>query len=59
MSSKSFIISLADPDETEDRAVRRIVVNTEVLKTLKLYAGDVVVLAAIENSSKVINLKIQ
>jgi len=52
MSSKSFIIALADRDETEDRAVRRVVVNTEVLKALKLCAGDVVAIVGTDNSNK-------
>jgi AAA family ATPase len=53
MSSKSFVISLADQNEAEVRAVRRVVVNAEVLKALKLCSGDIVALMGTEDLTKV------
>lgn len=44
MSSKTFVIGLADSDETESRAARRVIVNADLLKTSKMGAGDVVAL---------------
>lgn len=46
MSSKTFVIGLADAAETESRAARRIVVNADLLKTSKMGAGDIVALVS-------------
>jgi hypothetical protein len=41
-SSRKFTVALAEPDETSSRAVRRVLLNPDALKSLKLTTGDVV-----------------
>ncbi|KAK7060227.1 AAA+-type ATPase [Paramarasmius palmivorus] len=41
-SARKFTVALAEPDETPSRAVRRVLINPDVLKSLKLTTGDVV-----------------
>ncbi|ETW82240.1 AAA ATPase [Heterobasidion irregulare TC 32-1] len=50
ISSKRFSVQAADPEDTEGRASRRIIVSSNALKGTKLCAGDPVVLSAAENS---------
>jgi hypothetical protein len=48
ISSHTFVIRGADQLDFTARAVRRIFVNSDAIKMSKLYAGDVVALAAAE-----------
>lgn len=50
--SKVFSVRQIDPQHTEGRAVRRIVVSGEALKGVKLVAGDPLVLIAAQKLGK-------
>ena len=53
ISSHTFVIRGADTLDFTARAVRRIFVNSDAIKMSKLYAGDVVALAAAEAADSV------
>ena len=53
ISSHTFVIRGADQVNFTARAVRRIFVNSDAIKMSKLYAGDVVALAAAESANSV------
>ena len=53
ISSHTFVIQRTDQINSTTRAVRRIFVNSDAIKMSKLYAGDVVALAAAEGADSV------
>lgn len=53
--SKKFVIGLANFSEPTHRAARRVIINADVVKAVKLCAGDVV---ALSDSDNVDNTKV-
>ncbi|KAI0687036.1 AAA family ATPase [Earliella scabrosa] len=53
ISSKRFTIEEHASNEPISRASRRIVINADVLKQAKLYAGDVVAISPVESPSNI------
>lgn len=49
ISAKTFNVQLFAQDATSSRAVRRVIVNADLLKSAKLSAGDVLALSPIGN----------
>lgn len=47
--SKNFVIGLANFSEPTPRATRRVIINADVVKAVKLCAGDVVALSDPDN----------
>ncbi|KAI0055886.1 AAA family ATPase [Artomyces pyxidatus] len=52
LSSKTFTVELADSSDVEGRAIRRVIVSSEVLKRAKLCAGDPVLLADVHSANR-------
>ncbi|KAI0260648.1 AAA family ATPase [Gloeopeniophorella convolvens] len=52
ISSRTFIARIADSDDVSERAIRRIIVNSDVVKATKLCAGDVVALVDLSASQE-------
>ena len=50
ISVRTFVVHLADADETEGRASRRIHIHADMLKAAKLIAGDVLALACADET---------
>ncbi len=53
ISSKSFLVREADMDDdsgVSSRAARRVIINTEILKTTRVSAGDVIALTPYDHS---------
>jgi AAA family ATPase len=53
MLSKNFIIGLANSPEPTPRAARRVIINADVVKAVKLCAGDVIALSDNDENTKV------
>ncbi|KAH9919180.1 AAA family ATPase [Epithele typhae] len=53
VSSRKFTIEVANEDEPISRATRRVVINVDIMKQAKLYAGDEIAIAS-PNSTKAI-----
>lgn len=55
LSSKTFIVGIPNVSDSAFRAARRLIINAEVLKAAKIYAGDVLALSAPGADHKVRN----
>jgi AAA family ATPase len=53
LCSKKFVVQLADSSEYTARASRRLIVNSDILKAAKLYAGDIIALSNSDNAKDV------
>ena len=53
MASQKFSVQLADSSEYTARASRRLIVNPDILKTAKLYAGDIIALSNPDNAKDI------
>ena len=51
LASKNFIIDISNSTDPISRASRRIIINSELLKQARVYAGDIVAISS--DSSKV------
>ncbi|KAI0369393.1 AAA family ATPase [Pilatotrama ljubarskyi] len=49
LSTRKFTVEAFNPSESSSRAARRVIINAEVLKQAKVYAGDVVGLSSAES----------
>ncbi|THH05291.1 hypothetical protein EW146_g9942 [Bondarzewia mesenterica] len=52
ISSSTFIVRVADPEEVQGRASRRVLISSDTLKRTKLCAGDPVALVAADIAQK-------
>ena len=46
ISASTFVVRLANPVDSAPRAARRVAFNADILRSAKVYAGDVVAIAA-------------
>ncbi|KAI1789928.1 AAA family ATPase [Ganoderma leucocontextum] len=51
-ASKKFTVDVSNPTEPISRASRRVIINSELLKQAKVYAGDAVALSCVESPKK-------
>ncbi len=49
LANKKFVVEASDPSEPVSRASRRIVINAEILKQARVYAGDVIAVVSSES----------
>lgn len=49
LSSKRFVVKVADSSESTARTSRRLIVNADIVKAAKLCTGDVIVLSDYDN----------
>ena len=52
ISARSFTVRLAEEDNTLSRATRRIYIHADILKVVKITAGDVLALASAQDSEQ-------
>jgi AAA family ATPase len=50
LTSKRFVVRLADSSESTPRASRRLIINANIAKAAKLCAGDVIALSDCDNA---------
>jgi len=53
LSSKRFVVEVVDSSETTARASRRLIVNADIVKAAKLFAGDVIALSDYDDAKDV------
>lgn len=53
ITSRTFTVGLSNASDSTSRAARRVIINAEILKAAKLYAGDVLTLSAPGTGNKV------
>lgn len=51
LASKKLVIGLADSSESSPRASRRVIINADIAKAVKLCAGDIVALSDSEKTN--------
>ncbi|TBU25070.1 AAA family ATPase [Dichomitus squalens] len=51
-SGRKFTVDVSSPAEPISRASRRIVINSDILKQAKIYAGDVIAISSAESPKK-------
>jgi AAA family ATPase len=49
LSSKRFVVKVADSSEETARTSRRLIVNADIVKAAKLCTGDVIALSDYDN----------
>jgi hypothetical protein len=53
ISSKAFVVQVANAVDAQFRAARRVIFNADVLKAYNVFAGDIVVVLDTDSAVKV------